>query len=102
MIFYKKDYLKNYNLAKSKRAPITDSAQSAVTIKELISKCLTEVEAGNHIVESTKQAIDKVLVNMDSFANIASSSAQASKEQVEMLKEVEFFRKGIRKGLLLG
>ncbi|MBR2044986.1 MAG: HAMP domain-containing protein [Agathobacter sp.] len=66
----------------------SDSAQSAVTTKELIGKCLAEVEAGNRIVGNTMEAINEVLVNMESFAGMAIGSAEASKTQVNMLKEV--------------
>ena len=66
-----------------------DSAQSAVSTRELISKCLVEVEEGNHIVENTMESIGEVLANMESFAGMASGAAQASKEQVDMLKQIE-------------
>ncbi len=66
-----------------------DSAQSAVSTRELISKCLVEVEDGNHIVENTMESIGEVLANMESFAGMASGAAQASKEQVDMLKQIE-------------
>ena len=67
----------------------TDSAQSAVTTRELIVKSLGEIEAGNYIVEKSMEEITKVLANMEGFANMASDSAEASKEQVEMLKQIE-------------
>lgn len=67
----------------------TDSAQSAISTKELISKCLQEVEAGNHIVENTMATIDTVLTNMEAFAGMASGAADASKTQVDMLKQIE-------------
>ncbi len=66
-----------------------DSAQSAVSTRELISKCLTEVEEGNQIVENTMESIGAVLASMESFAGMASGAAQASKEQVDMLKQIE-------------
>ncbi len=66
-----------------------DSAQSAVTTRELISKSLVEVEAGNAIVENTTESINKVLANMEAFAGMASGAAEASKVQVDMLKQVE-------------
>ena len=66
-----------------------DSAQSAVTTKELISRCLVEVQAGNRIVENTIESIGTVLANMEAFAGMAAGAAEASKEQVEMLKQVE-------------
>ena len=66
-----------------------DSAQSAVSTRELISKCLVEVEAGNNIVENTMESIGTVLANMEAFAGMASGAAEASKVQVDMLKQIE-------------
>jgi len=66
-----------------------DSAQSAVTTRDLISRCLSEVQEGNRIVENTMESISTVLANMESFAGMASGAAEASKTQVEMLKQIE-------------
>lgn len=66
-----------------------DSAQSAVTTRELISKSLIEIENGNHIVEHTTEAIGAVLEDMAQFATMASGAAESSKTQAAMLKEVE-------------
>ena len=67
----------------------TDSAKSAVTTRELISKCLQEVEAGSGIVDNTIESFGAVLANMENFAGMASSAADASKTQADMLKQVE-------------
>ena len=66
-----------------------DSAKSAVSTRELISKCLQEVESGNAIVEETIESFGTVLTNMESFAGMASGAAEASKVQADMLKQVE-------------
>lgn len=66
-----------------------DSAQSAVTTKELINKSLIEVDAGNQIVEHTMESISTVLANMEAFANMASGAAASSREQADMLKQIE-------------
>lgn len=66
-----------------------DSAQSAITTRELISKSLTEIENGNQIVDKTVVAIGSVLESMEGFANMASASADSSKTQSTMLKHVE-------------
>jgi len=66
-----------------------DSAQSAVETRELINKSLVEVEAGNNIVEHTMESFNAVLANMESFAGMASGAAEASKEQAEMLRQIE-------------
>lgn len=67
----------------------TDSAKSAVTTRDLISKCLVEIENGNNIVAETMDAINEVLENMEEFAKIASGAAEASKMQVDMLRQIE-------------
>ncbi len=66
-----------------------DSAQSAITTRDLISKSLTEIEEGNRIVENTMEAINTVLANMEAFAGMASGAAEASKEQADLLKQIE-------------
>ena len=67
----------------------SDSAQSAVTTRELISKSLVEIEMGNEIVEHTMESIGNVLANMEEFANMASSAAESSRVQADMLKQIE-------------
>ncbi len=66
-----------------------DSSQSAISTKELIYKCLEEVENGNQMVENTMESMGIVLANMESLAEMASGAAEASKSQVDMLKQIE-------------
>ena len=66
-----------------------DSAQSAVTTRELISKSLAEIEAGNKIVENTIEAIGTVLSNMENIAGMASGAADSSRTQADMLQQIE-------------
>ncbi|MBQ8279090.1 MAG: methyl-accepting chemotaxis protein [Roseburia sp.] len=67
----------------------TDSAKSAVTTRELISKSLAEVEVGNKIVDQTMEAINAVLTSMDGFAEMAAGSAESSQMQADMLRQVD-------------
>lgn len=67
----------------------TDSAQSAVNTRELIGKSLEEIEKGNQITLNTVETINQVIGNMDTFAQAAAGSAEGSKTQAEMLKQVE-------------
>lgn len=67
----------------------SDSADSAVSTRELISKSLQEIEKGNQIVEHTMETIGSVLESMEQFAGMASGMADASKEQADMLKQIE-------------
>lgn len=66
-----------------------DSAQSAVTTRDLISKSLEEIEAGNKIVEKSMESIGTVLTNMDELADSASGAAEVSRTQADMLKQIE-------------
>ncbi|MBQ8327788.1 MAG: methyl-accepting chemotaxis protein [Lachnospiraceae bacterium] len=66
-----------------------DSAQSAVTTRELIVKSLEEIEAGNRIVNNTMEDIAKMLEDMEAFSGMAAGAATASKEQCDMLKQIE-------------
>lgn len=66
-----------------------DSAKSAVSTRELISKCLHEVESGNAIVDETIKSFGTVLTSMEEFAGMAAGAAEASKAQADMLKQVE-------------
>jgi methyl-accepting chemotaxis protein len=66
-----------------------DSAHSAVTTRELISRCLAEVEEGSRIVDNTIESIGTVLANMEAFAGMAAGAAEASNAQVDMLKQIE-------------
>lgn len=67
----------------------TDSAQSAVNTKALIGKSLEEVERGNRITMDTVETINQIIANMEKFAQAAAGSAEGSRSQAEMLKQVE-------------
>ena len=66
-----------------------DSAQSAVNTRELIGKSLEEIEKGNGIVERTMEVIGEVLSGMEDFSGMAAGSAEASRTQANMLKQIE-------------
>lgn len=65
-----------------------DSAQSAVSTKELIRKTLTEIEEGNIITHKTSQAFDEVIGDMKIFAEVAKNTSEDSVTQFENLKQV--------------
>lgn len=67
----------------------TDSANSAVTTRNLISKSLNEIENGNQIVDNTTAIIANIISNMENFETLVSGVAEASEEQSEMLKKVQ-------------
>lgn len=65
-----------------------DSASSAVNTRELIGKSLLEVQNGNNITNRTADVIDRVVTSMTEFAKVIADSAQASRTQADMLKQV--------------
>ncbi len=67
----------------------SDSAQSAVTTRDLIIKSLGEIETGNEITQNTATAFNNLLNQMSFFAQAASGSAEESRSQADMLKQVE-------------
>ena len=66
-----------------------DSARSAVNTRDLIGKSLHEIQTGNEMVEHTMEVIGNVLVEMGTFAEIVSQSAEGSRTQADMLKQIE-------------
>lgn len=67
----------------------SDSAQSVVTTRELIEKTIEEIENGSQITTRTAEAITGVLSSMSEFAITAKASAEASRTQADMLKQIE-------------
>lgn len=66
-----------------------DSAQSAISTKELIVKALDEIEKGNKIVSDTMDTIGHVLESMHQFAEGAKGAADSSRAQANMLEQIE-------------
>ena len=66
-----------------------DSAQSAISTKELIVKSLEEIEKGNKIVHETMETIGNILESMETFADSANGAAEASRSQADMLEQIE-------------
>lgn len=66
-----------------------DSAQSAVTTKELIVKTLDEIAHGNEITNKTSKAFNEVIESMKSFAQVAHSTSSQSLEQANSLLQVK-------------
>lgn len=66
-----------------------DSAESAVNTRELIGKTLEEIEKGNEITISTSMAFEKVIGDLQSFAEVARNTNEAAKGQSEALEQIE-------------
>lgn len=67
----------------------SDSAASAISTKDLINKSILEIENGNAITLRTAESISQVLASMGTFAQAAAGSAEESRTQADMLKQIE-------------
>lgn len=67
----------------------SDSAQSAVTTRELIEKSLVEVQNGNEITKKTVDALNEILNMMSEFAETSKKSSEVSRNQAQMLEQIE-------------
>lgn len=67
----------------------SDSAQSAVSTRELIAKAIEEVENGNSITMKTAKMLESVVESMTVVADGAANSSNQSKQQADMLSQVE-------------
>lgn len=67
----------------------SDSAQSAVSTKQLIERSLQEIGRGNEITDQAVNAFETIIEEMKHFAEIANGSSSSSKTQASTLQEVE-------------
>ena len=67
----------------------TDSAQAAVSTKELIEKTVAEIEKGNEITAATAIAFDSIIQALGETANAAKASKETAETQADILKQVE-------------
>lgn len=67
----------------------SDSAQSAVSTRELIIKTLEEIENGNAITVQTSEAFEQVIKDMREFALAARSTNENAESQAAALAQVE-------------
>lgn len=67
----------------------SDSAQSAVNTKALISKTLEEIDMGNSITLRTSKAFEAVIEDMKQFAEVAKDYSNTSAAQFNNLEQVK-------------
>ena len=67
----------------------TDSAQAAVSTKNLIENTVEEVDKGNRITETVAEAFEKIIVEMQKIANSAKVTSEETEGQVHVLVQVE-------------
>ncbi|MDD2971116.1 MAG: HAMP domain-containing methyl-accepting chemotaxis protein [Lachnospiraceae bacterium] len=66
-----------------------DSAQSAVSTRELIMSSLEEIERGTQTAIGTASDINEVVDGMNKVAESAKDSSQQAKEQADAMKQAE-------------
>lgn len=66
-----------------------DSANSAVTTKELIDKSIREVQRGNEITEQTADSLNSVIKELDNIVTAVAGIRAASDKQAVSVKEIE-------------
>ncbi len=66
----------------------TDSAQAVVSTKELISKTVEEVDKGNQVTEETAVGFERIINELENFAEAAKANSEVSKTQSVALQQV--------------
>ncbi len=66
----------------------TDSAQAVVSTKELISKTVEEVDKGNQVTEETAVGFERIIKELENFAEAAKANSEVSKTQSVALQQV--------------
>ncbi len=67
----------------------TDSAQAVVSTKELIGKTIEEIDKGNKITETTVDGFEKIIEEMERFAQVTKENNEISTGQAQALAQVE-------------
>ena len=67
----------------------TDSAQAVVNTKELIGKTIEEIDKGNKITEGTVVGFERIIKELEEFAEISKDNRDVSVRQAEVLGQVE-------------
>lgn len=67
----------------------TDSAKAVVSTKELIGKTVEEVERGNRVTEKTAEGFERIIKELESFAETAKNNSEVSLAQSAALQQIE-------------
>ena len=67
----------------------TDSAQSVVEAKELIGKTVEAIDKGSVMTERTAKGFEKIIGELDSFAEIAQGVSETATAQAQALEQIE-------------
>ena len=67
----------------------TDSAQAVVDTRALIGKTVEEIDRGNNITAHTAKGFDKIIKDLQMFAESARGNSETSTAQAQALSQVE-------------
>ena len=67
----------------------TDSASAVVSTKELITQTVEEVNRGNEVTEKTVVGFERIIKELEIFADKAKETSDSAKEQAAALSQVE-------------
>ncbi len=67
----------------------TDSAHAVVNTKALIDKTVEEIDKGNSVTEATAAGFERIIGEMESFAETLKANSEISKTQSMALQQVE-------------
>lgn len=67
----------------------TDSAKAVVNTKELITQTVTEVNRGNEVTEKTVAGFERIIKELELFADKAKETSESAKGQAAALNQVE-------------
>ena len=67
----------------------TDSARAVVNTKELISKTVEEVDKGNVVTKKTAEGFERIIKELETFAESAKANSTVSQTQSAALRQVE-------------
>ena len=67
----------------------TDSARAVVNTKELITKTVEEVDKGNIVTKKTAEGFERIINELETFAEAAKANSTVSQTQSAALRQVE-------------
>ena len=67
----------------------TDSARAVVNTKELIGKTVEEIDKGNIVTEKTADGFERIIKDLETFAESAKANSEVSRTQSIALQQVE-------------
>ncbi len=67
----------------------TDSARAVVNTKELIGKTVEEIDKGNKVTEQTAVGFERIIKELETFADSAKTNSEVAKAQAMSLQQVE-------------